>query len=138
MLIDGKPAPMLYASDKQVNGIVPWGVANAVRVQLCTPVCAPAVDLMVVPSQPNWFTEAPPSDLSFLGRLANAFNSDGSRNSEQNPARPGSVMTLFVTGGGEPQAALQDGVIGVMGREPERWISFKPVLLRRRQTRLCR
>lgn len=116
VLIDGSPAPLLYASDTQVNAVVPWGVKDTARVQLCAAVCAPAVDLLVVPSQPNWFTEAPPSDLSYLGRVAIAFNSDGSRNSEQNPARPGSVMTLFVSGTGEAQRGLQDGAIGVPGQ----------------------
>jgi uncharacterized protein (TIGR03437 family) len=116
VLIDDSPVPLLYTSYKQVNAVVPWGVKDAVRAQLCAAVCAPAVDPLVVPSQPNWFTEAPPSDLNFLGRLAVAFNSDASRNSEQNPARPGSVMTLFVSGTGEAQGGLQDGAIGIPGQ----------------------
>lgn len=70
----------------------------------------------MAPAQPNWFTEAPPSDLIFLGRIAIAFNSDGTRNSGQNPARPGSTMTLFVAGAGKTQDALQDGAIGVPGQ----------------------
>ncbi len=125
VLIDGKPVPLLYVSDAQVNAVVPWGVTDAVRVQLCAEVCAPAVDLLVVPSQPNWFTEAPPADISFLGRVAVAFNSDGSRNSEQNPARPGSVMMLFVSGAGEAQGGLQDGAIGV----PEQGRPLLPIEL---------
>jgi uncharacterized protein (TIGR03437 family) len=116
VLIDGKQATLLYASDQQVNAVVPWGVSDAARVQLCAEVCAPAVDLLVVPSEPNWFTEAPPSDLSSLGRVAIAFNRDGSRNSEQSPARPGSAMTLFVSGAGQAEGGLQDGAIGVPGQ----------------------
>jgi uncharacterized protein (TIGR03437 family) len=116
VLIDGRLAPLLHASDRQVNAVVPWGVKDAVRVQLCAAVCAPAVDLLVVPSQPNWFTEAPPSGLSFLGRMAIAFNSDGSRNSEQDPALPGSAMTLFLSGTGEARGGLQDGAIGIPGQ----------------------
>ncbi len=116
VLIDGKPAPLLYVSDQQVNAVVPWGVVDAARVQLCAEGCAPAIDLLVVPSQPNWFTEAPPADTSFLGRVAVAFNSDGSRNSEQNPVRPGSVLMLFVSGAGEAQDGLRDGAAGIPGQ----------------------
>jgi uncharacterized protein (TIGR03437 family) len=46
--------------------------------------------------------------------LAAALNQDGSINSPSNPARPGSVVTLFASGGGA-NYSFADGAIVPMG-----------------------
>jgi len=43
--------------------------------------------------------------------LANAQNSDGTRNSESNPTPRGSVVTIFLTGAGITNPAEPDGVV---------------------------
>ena len=44
--------------------------------------------------------------------LAAALNEDGSVNSSTNPARPGSVISIFTTGAGVYEQEIGDGSVG--------------------------
>jgi uncharacterized protein (TIGR03437 family) len=108
---DGAPVPLLYAADTQVNAIVPYGVAgqSSTTVQVCSAgVCTPSFALRVVAAHPNVFMMA---DNPF-GMRAIAFNVDGTANSADAPARPGSILTLFLTGAGALSPSLPDGAVG--------------------------
>jgi uncharacterized protein (TIGR03437 family) len=102
---DGVPAPLLYIGPSQINAIVPSEVAgkNSTHLQLVTPsetVDGPTFGLSL--AQPDIF-------MNSATGLSAALNQDGTLNSPQNPAAPGSIVTIFATGG-EP-ANRPDGYI---------------------------
>src|SRR5579885_3242520 len=98
VLFDGRPAPLFYAQDKQVNAQVPYSVAgqpsvrleiqyqNATRVRTTWPVADVA---------PGLFTAA-----NGAGPVV-ALNEDGTLHSESAAASGGWVITLFATGVGQ-------------------------------------
>lgn len=108
VLIDSRPAPLLYADSGQMNIVVPHDIGTSSHVQVVTP--AGTVDgpiLSVLYSTlPAIFQD------SQTGWTA-ALNQDGSINSPSNPAKHGSVVTLFASGGGANYFA--DGAVVPMG-----------------------
>jgi uncharacterized protein (TIGR03437 family) len=95
VLFDGTPAPLLYVGPSQINTIVPSAVYwhDFTHVQIVTPTgTLDGPTLALLPSMPDIFQN------STTG-LAAALNQDGSINSPQNPAKPGSIVTIFTTGG---------------------------------------
>ena len=101
VLFDGIAAPMLYAGPSQINAIVPSEVAmeDSTHVQIVS--ASGTIDgptMYVRPAEPSVFESGL---VSFDGlSLAAALNQDGSPNSGQNPAMPGSIVTIFATGTG--------------------------------------
>lgn len=126
VLFNGAAAPMLYTSDKQVTANVPHslGLGMPVEVQVeYRGVRSAPMTVEVLPSRPGIFTR----DASGIGPAA-ALNADGSVNSPANPARRGSVITIFATGGGEGDVggstanlavSLLFGGLGVQARPAE-------------------
>jgi len=107
VLFNGVPAPLVYVSDKQVSAIVPYVVAgrSSVDVQVeYAGLRSEALTVAVLPSRPGIFTQ----DSSGQGQGA-ILNEDGSINSPSNPARRGSVISIFATGGGEAAPGVLDG-----------------------------
>ena len=96
VLFDGIAAPLLYAGPTQINAIVPieiYGQESA-HIQITSP--SGTLDgptLFLRPAQPEIF-------LNSQTGLAAALNQDGSVNSPQNPAAPGSIVTVYTTGNG--------------------------------------
>jgi uncharacterized protein (TIGR03437 family) len=107
VLFNGEPSPLLYVSDKQVSAIVPYAVAGRSSVDIQVEyrgVRSEAVTMPVLPSRPGIFT------LDGTGHGQGAIlNEDGSVNSASNPARRGSIISLFATGGGEAASGVMDG-----------------------------
>jgi uncharacterized protein (TIGR03437 family) len=107
VLFNGEPAPLVHVSDRQVSAIVPYAVAgrSSVDVQVeYRGVQSEVVPVPVRPSRPGIFT------LDGTGRGQGAIlNEDGSLNSASNPARRGSVISIFATGGGEAAPGVVDG-----------------------------
>jgi uncharacterized protein (TIGR03437 family) len=107
VLFNGVPGPVLYAWTKQVAAVVPFEVAvgGSARVQVL-------YSGQTVFDQTVAVSYAVPgvatADASGSGQAA-AINQDGSRNSPANPAKLGSVVSLFWTGGGQMFPALTDG-----------------------------
>jgi uncharacterized protein (TIGR03437 family) len=105
VLFNGIAAPLLYAGQGQINALVPYGIAGSadVTVQVTTGGGnSSTVDLYPRPAQPEVFN---------IGRAALALNQDGSVNSQQNPAAPGSVVTVFASGAGLLTYRPPDGTI---------------------------
>ena len=77
---DGKPAPLLWVQDTQINLVVPWSVAGPT-----TEVCATYNNV-----QTNCLTwpvaEASPAVFTVDGYYAAALNQDGTLNSATSPA----------------------------------------------------
>ena len=110
VLFDGKPAPLLYVQDYQINFQVPYSVAGqgAVEVEVR---CGGAVKVRgavpVLDAVPAIFTTG-----GGTGQAA-ALNEDGSLNSLFNPAPPGSLVTLYATGEGQTDPPGTDGKLSV-------------------------
>jgi uncharacterized protein (TIGR03437 family) len=106
---DGTPAPLLYVSSGQVNVQVPFEVAQkdstVMTVSVGSNVAAVRM-FAVTPSNPSLFLDTSASPVKCDPNLAStlpwvallAMNSDGSRNSCDNPAVSGSVVTIFLNG----------------------------------------
>jgi uncharacterized protein (TIGR03437 family) len=115
---DGIPASLLYAGPGQINAIVPFEVAGqsstVMRVQ--TPGgFSQSVTLPVIAATPFVFHtsqfEVNPVYPNPGGPFASALNQDGSVNSASNPAKAGSVITIFANGAGLYTQPLSDGTV---------------------------
>jgi uncharacterized protein (TIGR03437 family) len=107
VLFDGVAAPVTYASDGQVNAIVPFGLAgNTVSTQV-------QVEVQGVASSPvtEFLTSASPAIFNTGGGTgqAAALNQDNSPNSASNPAAVGDVLQVYITGAGQTKPEGVDG-----------------------------
>ncbi|MGB7763213.1 MAG: SBBP repeat-containing protein [Bryobacteraceae bacterium] len=111
---DGVPAPLLYVSSTQINLQVPFEVSQKASTVMTISIApdsagayVPAATRMFVVAQslPSLFVDpsVPPAncDPRLAGDIfvaAVALNSDGSLNGCANPAKPGSLVTVFLNG----------------------------------------
>ena len=110
--VDGKPAPMLYAQDGQINFIAPWSLrTDGSRVPVCVQMLA-ASSCLYAP------TALVSPGLFVVNSQLAAINQDGTVNSAQNPARAGSYVSVYFTGAGQLDGAVVDG--GVAGLNLQR------------------
>ena len=106
VLFDGVASAMIFSSAGQIDAVVPFDVAAgraAVQVQYQGLVSAP-FPATVVPAVSGIFS----ADASGAGQ-AIILNQDGTINSPDLPAEPGSVVTLWATGAGQTSPAGIDG-----------------------------
>lgn len=106
VLFDGVPAPLLYASDHQINAVAPFGLAGAESTSLRVVykgISSQAIPLAVTALTPQIFRNP-----DFAAR---AINEDGTVNSQSNPARLGSVVAVWATGLGQLSPVGIDGKI---------------------------
>ncbi|MDQ1471375.1 MAG: hypothetical protein QOJ99_2855 [Bryobacterales bacterium] len=106
VLFDGLAAPIIFASNGQINLVVPYSVEGKSSVEVVTEYLgahsAPIL-IPVVASAPGIFT---------LGQGQGAIlNEDGTANSPRNPAQKGSIIAIFATGEGQTRPAGVDGKI---------------------------
>jgi len=102
---DGKLAPLLYASAGQLSVIVPYGISGTTQVQVAYNGTGSAPFTMPVgEASPALFT----INSAGYGQAA-VLNQDGSANSQNNPAAPGSIVVLFGTGEGATDPMGTDG-----------------------------
>jgi uncharacterized protein (TIGR03437 family) len=109
VLFNGVAAPLLAASNAQVNAVVPQSVASDGTVEVVAVFdgkVSASLTLPVTAADPALFTH----DGTGRGQSA-ALNQDGRVNGHTNPARPGSVVVLFGSGFGEWKQSLPDGAI---------------------------
>ncbi|PWU06099.1 MAG: hypothetical protein C5B51_12995 [Terriglobia bacterium] len=109
VLFDSSPAPLLYASDQQVNAIVPYSIAGQAATQLRVEVNGVPTDPLQLPvtaSAPGLLS----ADASGTGQGA-ILNQDYSFNSPANPAARGSTVMLFGTGEGQTDLPATEGTI---------------------------
>jgi uncharacterized protein (TIGR03437 family) len=102
VFINDLAAPILYTSDQQINAVVPFEVAGQQRARIRIG-AGPEYSAAVLPAAPQIF--------------APALNQDGTVNSPENPARVGSVMSVWVTGGMISSAGLRTGQIATGAQE---------------------
>jgi uncharacterized protein (TIGR03437 family) len=96
VLVNGEPAPILYSSYGQLNLIVPYSVTVGTM---------PTIQVMSNTMPANQMTATVVGQGISLFQVGNsvaaALNQDGTLNTPQNPAQPGSTVMLFGTGGGQ-------------------------------------
>jgi hypothetical protein len=93
VLFNGEPAPILYAQNGQVNAIAPFTLipGTPVTVEVEYNGSRTSVTATVESVRPQIFT----LDGSGSGQAA-ILNQDGTVNGPQNPARTGSIVSLFL------------------------------------------
>jgi uncharacterized protein (TIGR03437 family) len=109
VLFDGVAAPLVYASARQVSGIVPYEVANKTTTQVTASYqgqTSAALAVKVAAAVPALFS----ADFSGTGQGA-ILNQDGTYNSVANPAAAGTIIVLFGTGEGQTSPPGVDGLI---------------------------
>jgi uncharacterized protein (TIGR03437 family) len=96
VLVNGEPAPILYSSYWQLNVILPYSleIRTMPTIQVVSN-GAPANQLS------NSRVQSVGISLFRVNNAAAALNQDGTLNSPQTPAQPGSTVMLFGTGGGQ-------------------------------------
>ena len=98
VLFDGKPAPLFYVGDTQINCQVPYSVTPGVDAAVAIVSQGVAIANFTTPvvnAAPGLFTVS-----RGAGPVA-ATNEDGGYNSVSNPAARGSIVTLYATGDGQ-------------------------------------
>lgn len=111
ILIDGVPAPLIYASANQMNAIVPYetGSGGIATLQVISNGQQSAVwQLPVAASAPALFTIG----STGVGQAA-VLNQNNSVNGPSNPAARGEVVQIYATGGG--QTAPSNSTGGIAG-----------------------
>ena len=104
------PATVLYASNCQINAVVPFevspGLATLLRFNPASQTLGP-IKLPVVVAAPGIFTV----NGSGSGQAA-ILNQDSTVNSPSNPAARGSIVSVYMTGTGALNPAIPDGSLG--------------------------
>ncbi len=116
---NGVPAPILRAGNNLVTAVVPFevNIGKTVTVQVrVNNVETNIADLPVVPRDLEIFRRLDPHfpDLDF----AFAVNQDGKLNSADDPAKPGSIVSIFVNGAGPLTPEPPDGAAQSIGPIP--------------------
>ena len=109
VLINGMPIPLLYVSASQINAEIPSGVASG---GLINQMAVVQVVYNLVPL-PEFHLALAGSNFAVFenpgGSMA-VINQDGTLNKMANPAKPGSVVTIWATGLGTASPAV-DGAV---------------------------
>jgi N-acyl-D-amino-acid deacylase len=106
VLINGNPAPLVSVSRNRIDLIVPQSLpaGRHVLTVLAGGRYSRPSPVEVAASSPGWFSASGNGRGAVLGS-----NADGSANSEEAPAAPGSVVTLWATGLGPLTETAPDG-----------------------------
>jgi uncharacterized protein (TIGR03437 family) len=105
---DGTPAPLLYVQDGQINAIAPWSLAAGETTRICVSFRGANTNCLTRAA-----AQAAPGIFTTDGSHAAAVNQDGSVNSATNPAKTGSLVSIFATGLGPISPLPRDGSIVV-------------------------
>jgi len=116
VLFGGYPGPILYASQTQINTVVPYEAAgsSAITVQVQNGNVSTAEwAVPSAPSAPGIFTV----DYTGLGSGA-VLNSDSSLNTPSNPATQGTTIQIFATGEGLTNPPGMTGSVATDQHQP--------------------
>ena len=101
---DGTLAPLLWVQAAQINVVAPWRLTPGQTTQVCVAYNGVKTNCLSWP-----VVEAAPAVFTVDGVYAAALNQDGSINTADNPAAPGSIVSIFATGLGAISPAQADG-----------------------------
>ncbi len=103
--VGGLRAPLIYVSEGRIDAIVPMR-APAGLADIAIASVTPHFRSVVVPAAPAIFANP--------DGTAAALNQDGTVNSRDNAAPPGSIVSLWATGTGPTFGSLNDGQLTVL------------------------
>ena len=108
VLFDDTAAPLLYVQSNQINTIVPWQLSGRTSVNVHVEYNGVSTNTAAIPVADT----APGIFLTdyYAGQGA-VLNQDGTVNSRSNPAKRGSIVSIFATGGGLLNPPLPDGSV---------------------------
>ena len=122
VLLDGIPASLLWAQDRQINVIAPWGLERPCLPPQPFSGCGESAPIRLVverdgrpfgffdvpylAASPGVFTESGGGQGQVVAR-----NEDGAANSPASPARGGELVTFYATGLGPMRPTGVDGQI---------------------------
>jgi len=110
---DGVSAPLLYVSANQINAVAPAELVSKTTTEVCVmfqSLRTNCINALVGQEFPGIFLSgAGPSDA--IVPFAAAVNEDGTPNSEENPAKIGSIVSIYATGIGMITPAPPDGSV---------------------------
>ena len=98
--VNGRPAPLLYASSSQINAVIPFETAGSA-----------GLSIEVVKDNLSLNTITTPAVATSPGAFA-IVNPNGAINDPDHPGGPGSTLTAFLTGAGLMQPLPETGSIG--------------------------
>ncbi len=113
VLVNGTPAPLIYASASQINAVVPYEVGSgaSATIQVASSGLQSGIwEVLLAQSASGLFTVG----STGVGQAA-VLNQDSSVNSASNPAARGTVVQIFGTGGGQTIPANATGGITPLG-----------------------
>jgi uncharacterized protein (TIGR03437 family) len=118
VLFNGTPVPLFYAGTDQINFQVPIGAAQSGTADLQVLEAATGrllgdSTVEMTPVQPGLFTQAGNGSGAAI-----AVNTDGTLNTQTNPAIAGSIITLYGTGQGFVPGAPPDGQASTAVQNP--------------------
>ena len=99
LMLDGNPLPIVFANSDRIVAVLPNDLAKSGTVQIMVSngdVNSNQVNMPAAAASPGIYSV----DNSGFGQ-GYILNSDGTRNSQSNPAVPGTPMTIFATGVGQ-------------------------------------
>jgi uncharacterized protein (TIGR03437 family) len=108
VLMNGQVAPLVAVEPNQITVVAPSGLPTSGSVTVQVVQNGSTTDLQVAAQA------AAPAIITTDGLAygdAVALNQDGTANSHTNPAAPGSILTLFMTGLGATSPLLQAGTV---------------------------
>jgi uncharacterized protein (TIGR03437 family) len=117
VFFDDIPAPLLYVQSQQINAVVPWEVVglntavnNSTQVQVkyngaSSNVSSNVSSIPISLAAPGIFL------TDYSTRQAAVLNADGTPNSPSHPAKRGSEVAFFGTGGGDTNPSAVTGGI---------------------------
>jgi len=100
VVVNGIPAPILYAGVNQINVVIPFEAPSGQQasIQVTTAAGSTTINTFQVDT-------ARPQIVSVL------LNADGTVNGPDHPAPRGSVVTMWSTGGGAMDSGMVDGLV---------------------------
>jgi uncharacterized protein (TIGR03437 family) len=131
VLIDGKAAPIIYASNSQVNAQVPYdvtlGTARTVSIAYgAGPAAQAQVD--IVAAVPGIFTLDSSGSGAAVVLNYDSVTHNYSVNAKTNPAKIGQIVVFFLTGEGDYAAATYPVETGLMVASAAPQISPSPTI----------
>ncbi len=109
MLVNGSPVPLLYVSDSQINAEIPSPIPDAasgiadVRVVQTVVMWDPVQQITYMVTLPDFRLAVAGSDFGVFDKSAASMaviNQDGTINKIANPAKRGSIVSIWATGFG--------------------------------------
>lgn len=103
---NGAPGPLLYVQAGRINAIAPWSLQTGSAVEVCVAYSGARTNCL-----PLTVADAHPGVFTVDGYYAAALNQDGKLNMVSNPAKVGSIVSVFGTGLGPISPPQPDGAI---------------------------